>query len=161
MNHRAWVMGCWVLALALASACKEHVVYHAYRAVPIDGWEQTDLLTFGLDTVQAGGTYQISVGLRTTNAYPYQSLWLLIETQEYPSEALELDTLVCRLSDGRGHRRGSGIDTYQYRYPLTTKFLNQGQSLTFRVCHIMRREMLPGVSDVGIEVERVEPKDRP
>lgn len=148
------------MALALAGACKEHIVYHTYRAVPIDGWEQTDTLTFTLDTVQADGTYQISVGLRTTNAYPYQSLWLLIETQTHPAKALEADTLVCRLSDGRGHRSGSGIDTYQYRYPLATRFLRKGQPLVFHVRHIMRREMLPGVSDVGIEVERIEPKDR-
>ena len=39
---------------------------------------------------------------------------------------------------------------YQYDFPLSTLRLKEGDSLALVVRHAMKREILPGISDVGI-----------
>ena len=41
---------------------------------------------------------------------------------------------------------------YQYRFHLPDISLNEGDSLCFRIHHNMRREEMPGVSDVGLRL---------
>ena len=50
--------------------------------------------------------------------------------------------------------KGHGISTYQYNFHLTTLTLNEGDSLHIAVRHNMKREILPGISDIGIRLSQ-------
>ena len=43
---------------------------------------------------------------------------------------------------------------YQYQVPVNDITLQQGDSLHICVRHDMKREILPGISDVGIKMTR-------
>ena len=64
------------------------------------------------------------------------------------------DTLDCELIDERGNAIGQGVGQYQYLFPLKTMQLHQGDSLHLSVHHDMKREILPGITGVGIKVRK-------
>jgi gliding motility-associated lipoprotein GldH len=151
---KKWFIACCILPLLLSGCNRQKSVCYSYRSTPIEGWEQHNVLTFKLDTVQESGTYTVHVSLRTTNAYPFQSLWLLVKTQLAKPEWEKQDTLVCVLTDKQGNHSGSGISFYQNNYLLTHLNLHRGQSGSITIGHIMRRNILPGISDVGVMVRK-------
>lgn len=151
-----WRLLCCSLVLLLFFSCskEKNVLCFNYHAISPIGWEQHDVQTFKLDTVSAEGDYDFFVGLRSTNAYPFQSLWLLIREQAERPDTVASDTLECRLTDRQGNELGDGVSLYQQEFFLKTLHLQAGQVVTVTVSHIMRRPILQGVSDVGLIVKR-------
>lgn len=146
-----------ILLLALGvtlAACTRSTLIHVYRNVPAEGWDQSDVLSFPLDTVRHGGVYNLSIGVRTTNLYPYQKLWIVVETALCNPDTAFADTLACTFVGDDGIKNGKGTDTQQYDFHLGQTLLQQGQSGTVSVRHIMRREVVPGVSDIGIRISK-------
>jgi len=81
-------------------------------------------------------------------------LALSIEAR-FLSQARYADTLYCSLTDREGDVSGKGVSVYQYTFPVDTFQLHRGARGTITIHHIMRRNLLPGVSDVGIRLERL------
>jgi gliding motility-associated lipoprotein GldH len=50
----------------------------------------------------------------------------------------------------RGNTRGQGINYYQYNFHIADVALIEGDSLRISIRHDMKREILPGISDIGI-----------
>ena len=96
------------------------------------------------------------IGLRINSAYPFMSLNLIVEQTVYPSHETHCDTLRCSLIDKQGNAKGRGISHYQYLFHLTTLKLNKGERLYVAIRHDMKREILPGISDIGIRLTRKE-----
>ncbi len=140
-----------VFCLALV-ACTRSVVMHSYRNIPAEGWEQSDVLSFAVDTVRESGTLQMDIGVRTTNDYPYQKLWIAVDTELQNPDTAFTDTLACTFVDENGLRNGKGTDTYQYDFHLGEIELQKGQTGRFVVRHIMRREIIPGVCNIGVRL---------
>lgn len=151
-----WRLLCCSLVLLLFFSCskEKNVLCFNYHAISPIGWEQHDVQTFKLDTVSTEGDYDFFVGLRSTNAYPFQSLWLLICEQAERPDTVASDTLECRLTDRQGNELGDGVSLYQQEFFLKTLHLQAGQVVTVTVSHIMRRPILQGISDVGLIVRR-------
>lgn len=138
-----------LFAVALV-ACNRKTVYHHYEHTPIAGWEKNDTLTFDVGPVAAGGHFHEEIGLRINGMYPFMSLCLVIDQTTQPGGLLRRDTLNCSLIDNRGNVKGRGISSYQYNFHLTDITLAAGDSLHVCVRHNMKREILPGIADVGI-----------
>lgn len=66
------------------------------------------------------------------------------------------DTFVCHLTDEEGDITGTGISIYQYLLPFKSLQLPQGAEADITINHIMRRRIIPGITDVGILLERVD-----
>ena len=60
----------------------------------------------------------------------------------------------CVLYDESGKERGKGVSRFQYEVFLQDVKLNQGDSLRIYVTHNMRREIMSGVSDIGIILKK-------
>ena len=165
-----WIGLAWCLA-----SCTGNKVYDHYEQTPTTGWEKNDTLTFGVPPLAADGLYAIDLGLRTTGLYPFMSITLVVEHDIIPTEttattADSLDipaspTLIrnsravphilnCSLVDERGNTKGQGINYYQHDFHLADLTLHAGDSLRLLIRHDMKREILPGISDVGIRIHR-------
>ena len=140
------------LTLLLLTACKQHTVYYHYEDTPVAGWEKNDTLTFYTEPVKQTGQYSEKVGLRISSDYPFLSLQLIVDQEVLTTHESRSDTLSCSLVDEQGNIMGPGISTYQYEFPLTTLALNEGDRLQIVVHHDMKREILPGISNVGISL---------
>lgn len=152
MKHCALMI---IVALVLCVACTENKVYHHYDHTPLAGWDRAEVLSFDVPAVTDSGRYATDLGLRINNQFPFVNLTLIVEQTVYPSQTHKIDTLNCQLMDKNGKVKGHGVSYYQYHYTVSQMQLHAQDSLHITVRHGMWREILPGISDVGISVTRV------
>lgn len=143
-----------IAAATLTTSCNTRRVYDRYANTPVAGWEKNDTLAFDIPPVKEAGPYTARLGLRTSESYPFTSLTLIVEQHIYPSGTVKADTVRCQITDRRGNASGNGISFYQYRFDVGETMLQEGDSLHVTIRHDMKREILPGISDVGISLEK-------
>lgn len=146
------------LLVSALAGCQRAPQAYEYHATPVEGWEPGDTLSFRVDSVARAGNYRLSVGVRTSAAhpFPFRVLWLEVKQRWPEAGASRTDTLPCRLVTEEGNLAGRGVSLYQYSFPVCTLSLPQGAHGRVTVRHIMRSEMLPGVSDVGIFLQEID-----
>lgn len=133
-------------------SCDRKTVYDHYGHTPVAGWEKNDTLVFGPIKIGTTGAYVEQVGLRVNGTYPFQALCLVVEHHVLPQGTVTVDTVNCAIVNRDGSVRGQGVSYYQYNFPLKERLYNHGDSVFVYIRHNMKREMLPGVSDVGLRV---------
>ena len=140
--------------LAGLSSCDESLEYSHYEHTQLAGWEKSDTLYFNTPRMSKKGRYRIELGLRTTGDYPFTSLTLNIEQCVYPAKSTKNYSIKCQLMDENGITRGQGVSVYQFAFPVADTDLNEGDSVQISIRHDMKREILPGIADVGIKLSR-------
>lgn len=146
--------------ILLACNDKSACVYAVYQHTPIEGWDRNDTLTFcyvpnetySPFASQPSLTLTEEIGLRINGSYPFSTLYLIVEQEVRPSATQLTDTLTCRLTDKKGVFIGKGIGCYQYLFPLRRLPLHTGDTLNIHIRHLMKREILPGVTDIGVSL---------
>lgn len=131
-------------------SCIDNTVYHHYISTPLSGWGKSDTLSFHLPKTKTEGQYSMDLGLRVSDSYPFTSLTLIIQKTFFPSMTVSSDTIHCKLRDEKGAPRQKGVSFYQYNFHIADLQLQQDDSLHINIRHNMKREMLPGIGDVGI-----------
>jgi gliding motility-associated lipoprotein GldH len=147
-----WRLLAIAAVLVLYSSCDRQTLYHHYEPTSRDGWERSDTLLFTVTKAQKRAVVQREVELRVTKAYPFKNLHLVVEQTTLPQHQFRRDTINCMLTTSDGRIIGDGISLYQYRFPLSDISLNEGDSLCIHVSHDMKREILHGISDIGIRL---------
>lgn len=142
----------WLL-LTIAS-CHEHKVYDHYIHTSLSGWDKNDTLTFSLPKAPKEGMYGMDLKLRTNGSYPFLGITLIVKKTIYPSLFKSSDTIHCKLRENDGKPRRQGVSYYQYSFHVADLHLNQGDSMQVEVRHDMKREMPPGIGDVGLMLTR-------
>lgn len=140
------------VALALAS-CNRRTVYAHYEHTPMTGWDKSDTLAFDVPAAKVAGAYKEDIGLRVVNTYPFQGLSLVIRQTILPSGYTHSDTVFYNLFDRKGNTKGPGVSFYQFQFHFNTLQLREGDSLHICVKHNMKREIMPGIADVGIRID--------
>ena len=143
-----------ILMMGSVIACTDNRVYDQYVHTPVNGWEKNDTLVFNLRRMAIAGEYASQLGVRITNDYPFMGVTLIVEQTVYPSLRHYVDTLNCKLIDVKGNSTGIGLSYHQYAFPITTFALNTADSVVVQVRHDMKREILPGSSDIGYQLRR-------
>jgi gliding motility-associated lipoprotein GldH len=138
--------------LLLLSGCDRHTLLHTYQSIPNNEWNRSDTLLFTLPQAAADVCYTLHIGLRTTQLFPYQGVMLAVEQDcQHPTVHRE-DTVFYRLARPDGNIMSEGIHYSQSEAVNLPLQLQQGQSCQIRIRHLMQRETLPGIADVGIHV---------
>ena len=142
-------VGCCMLLVA----CNEDKrTYDYYIPTPIEGWERNDTLHFSIPPQQRG-TYLMNMGIRTTLSFPYQDISMIMEQGIYPKGKTRKDTIRCQLIGEEGKPMGqSGISSNDQIFYIRTLELNNNDSLHVTLYHCMRRESLPGISAIGLQL---------
>lgn len=144
----------WCVAALLLGGCDESVVYHHYVSTSILGWEKNDTLEFNIPRLITTDRYREEIDVRISNEYPFKSINLVIEQQFFPGKRVKRDVLRCQFTDAKGHFEGHGTNFYQYRYVLDDVILRQNDSVHITIKHDMKREIVPGISDIGVRLTR-------
>lgn len=159
MRSRRLNRGIAVVALAVAvglSACGGGVVYDTYRHTQLSGWGKEDTLFFDVPPLAEDGRYRQVVGLRINESFPFTGLTLVVDQTVEPGNRVFTDTVNCKLTDEKGHTLGQGVSYYQYDFIVSDLSLAKGDSLHIGVRHIMKREILPGIADIGLRMSRIQ-----
>lgn len=145
-----------LLTVTGLNGCSRRTVIHHYEKVPVDGWTPGDTLKFAIDSIRTSGNYVPVIGVRTSPAvlYPYRNLWLAIRQVWHNPESVRTDTIECVLTEKNGTNNGNGVSIYQYEFPQKSFHLEQGSCGEISVNHIMRNDILPGITEVGLLIKQ-------
>ena len=154
MASKRYTLLYYIVAVLLLTACNKRTEYFHYESTPEGGWERSEHLSFTISDISADGTYEETLGLRTSGNYPYRNVQLIVTQHINPYGKTFCDTVSAMLIDERGITLGDGAIHYQYTFPLRQLTLTAGQSIAIAIRHDMMREVLPGITDVGIRLER-------
>lgn len=138
------------LVLLLTVACRRTTLMHHYEHVSSEGWARTDTLRFRLPEVRDSGDYLLDLGMRYTATFPYRGVWVVAETHLCGNSVARRDTLYFAMTDETGAPVTEGVNLLQHESPLTTLYLCEGDSPQIHIRHIMNRELIPGIREVGL-----------
>ena len=135
----------WLLSIFLILACQNNTYYHSYQPINPMGWQKNDTILFSLDsTITHDKTFELQLGIRHKDSYPYRDLWLTINQ----------DTVHIYLADTIGHWIGSGIGELRH----LTKYIpfkpEQDSVKELRIIHIMQDNPLIGIHNIGISIQK-------
>ena len=145
-----------VITLAVVSvvvaACSGRTAYCEYRNLPISGWDKDSALVYIVDIRDTIHTYNLVLSVRHGQNYPYQNIWFFVEN----GLTEQTDTLEYYLADQRGRWLGNGFGD-RHEMPCligqNVRFPHSGEYV-FRVHQGMREDLLQGVTEVGLTVEK-------
>lgn len=137
----------------LLSGCMDRTVFHHCQSVPQCVWQQEDTLLFRPDTLAPGQPYTLQVQARILQDYPYRQLQILVEHNLEKEPCA--DTLLLQITDTAGVMLGRQIFLHQV-HTATHTFTPQQSRGWIRIRHLMRREALPGISDIGIRLQKAD-----
>ena len=136
------------VALVMTS-CNRLPLYSHYEPIDMQGWQQTDSVSFVVPLKQAG-TYQVKMHVRATSIYPYTELTLTVH-QKSPVDYTERINLDINNDEGSTSNEGYGINDYSATLHDVVA-THDDDTLAIAIAHGMARELLPGIADVGITV---------
>jgi len=135
-------------------SCQESTLVHEYKHTSPDGWDRTDTITFLIPPVTKTGTYEVSLGMRLCNNFPYKEVHITTEF-DLEEPLMNKKNAVCVVtSDKDGKLLGYGIAYHQYEQPYMKIMLQKGQHGKVKVYHNMDKEVLPYLTDIGICIDR-------
>lgn len=136
----------------LLASCDEVRKYDRYRGVSVHGWDREDSLTFDTSPLQRGD-YQMNIGIRATQLYPFKDLGLTLNWTVYPSRKEYHKELKYPLFDNDGRLGGrNGISNSEFLFYATDLHVNKGDSLHITITHNMNQQVIQGITDVGVQL---------
>lgn len=148
------LFGVLLLLLLLTAACDSTRVYEEWEDIKGEMWALDSVYHFSFALEDTTMLYNLDLGIRNTNRYPYQNLWLLTSIHG-PENFSYQDTILFALANKSGEwygRKSAHLYTYVARLYRDLRFYTPGD-YTFSVRHGMRKQELIGVSNVGLRLE--------
>lgn len=143
--------------LAAAFACQPKILHEEYVEIEGRNWNKDSVLVFTVPVIDTLQNYNLLVNVRNDVNYKYSNVWLFIKIQQPDGQQLD-DKFEITLADHSGKWLGKGfggLKTREVIYKGQVYFPVSGD-YTISVQQGMREEVLKGISDVGIRVEKVE-----
>ena len=148
-------IGAFVLACLFGlTACNNKEVYSEFRSFDGLFWNKHHPAEFDVHISDASLPYSLSLTIRNSDDYLFQNLWLFVE-QTNPDGTTVRDTVNVELADVYGKWHGTGLSLYSYSHPYRANYHFPDTGVyRFQVIQGMRQAVLPGISDVGLTVEK-------
>lgn len=145
----------FLLCLAgILGSCQDHRVYERYMHVNNHKWAYQDTFNYKVKIRDTSSAYQLNIKLRNKINYPYRNIWLLIQ-HEAPSGKLSSMKAEFQLANKSGKWKGQGLgDMYDHRFPAKRIKLSEKGKHHFKLVHLMRRDTLRGIMDVGLQINQ-------
>lgn len=142
-----------LIGLSIA-ACTDGTLLHSYKPLPADGWDKRDTICFDVPKAEMDIDGTLHVGLRTTANIGMREVVLAVEQSSETASLCRCDTIRYPLTDAEGNALSKGVNMHQYETQHIPFHIQKGQSCTVRIHHLMVKELVPGISEVGIRISR-------
>jgi gliding motility-associated lipoprotein GldH len=156
MKQPAIFFSLFIVILSCLFACDSKRVFDKYQKIPESNWHKDSLIIFSIPVHDTLQNHNILIQIRNETTYKYSNLWLFVEIMQPGGEVLR-DTFEIVLADPSGRWFGEGfggLKTLQAIYRRNVYFPVSGE-YTISLQHGMRDEILSGIHDAGIRVEKV------
>lgn len=145
-----------IILLALVTSCNFDKVYEKTEDIVNSKWNKKQVVSFNFNSKDTINGYDIFVNVRNNNEYRYKNLFLFITTFS-PNGYTKGDTLEITLADDKGKWLGHGIggvNSIAKAYKKNIRFPVSG-TYKIEVLQGMRNDILEGIMDVSVSVEKV------
>lgn len=153
-----------LLFLFFVAACTEGVLYSSYQPIDNGGWDKDEVKEFSFSPGDSIQKHNMYIHIRNDDTFPYSNLFLIAD-MTFPGGDQLRDTLEYTMADPSGKWLGEGMGSIKENklwYKENIVFPVNGV-YTIRITHAMRQngevdgiDKLPGITDVGIEIEQAE-----
>jgi gliding motility-associated lipoprotein GldH len=146
-----------IIALTLLISCRsQRTLLHEFAAIDGEEWNIIDSLHFEIDSVTTSGNCETTLEFRTNANYPYRNISILM-TQSLRNKNKDITkALAYDIVDESGKNNGEGITYLTHRIPFCTMEIQEGDTVDIFIRHNMQDNILPGIADVGVLVEKNE-----
>ena len=143
--------------LLLFAACDKNGVFEDNVEMPNRSWSHASPVLLHPEVGNVEQKHNIYVNLRHTNDYPYENLWVKINTV-FPSGKHISSDVNLPLADKAGNWHGSGLgEVINAQIPIQSNaILPDTGKYTFEIIQNMRIDPLPEILSVGLRLETVE-----
>lgn len=142
---------CAVMLTVFCSCSSEHTYFHQYQAIDTEGWTADDTIVFHLTPSSVAQTLDAELGVRTTDAFPFNSLFLL-GTLCCEGNEVSTDTVFVSIYGRDGIALGDGFPYPTCTCPLPPLQVDSGLNYTYTVTPFMKEPVVVGVKDIGIKL---------
>jgi gliding motility-associated lipoprotein GldH len=145
-----------IFVLLFIVACAPNDVYMQYQTVHAEGWSKDSLYTFDVPISDSLARYNVYINIRNRGEYPYQNLWLFLKKIS-PDSVITNDSIECYLADQRGKWLGTGAGSLMEMpvlYQQNVRFETNG-TYQYQIVQGMRDDLLIGINDIGLRIEKV------
>lgn len=141
--------------LTILAACNPNLVFEQYQSIPDRSWNKDSLLVFTVPVTDTVSNQNIYLSIRNDINYAYSNLWLFVTIEQTNGDSVS-DKFEITLADPAGKWLGTGfggLKTHEVIYRRNVFFPTSGD-YKITVQQGMREDVLKGISDVGIRIER-------
>lgn len=153
---KAFVSGfCLILAAISFASCDFQSVTDTYHRLPDSGWNADSVQTFNFEIKETAQNHNIYFNIRNDRSYGFSNLWLFVKILS-PEGVQVTDTIQVMLAGPSGKWLGKGFaGIYTSQVPYRTHvYFPQAGNYSIQLMHGMRPEVLKGLTDVGIRIEK-------
>ena len=136
-------------------SCDRKRVFESYKELDSKGWNKDSIVVFNVAITDTIKNHNLLVNIRNKGTYPYSNIYLFM-TIGAPDGTSRTDTVEFTLAEPSGRWKGSGIGGLhdnQILYRNSVSFPKKG-IYKFEIKQGMRDNVLPGIRDVGIRIEK-------
>ncbi len=137
-------------------SCDSKRVYEENKEIKDGMWNYLEKISFDNITINDTlSTYNIYINLRNSIDYRYRNIYFFIDIK-LPDNNITRDTVECVIADEKGKWLGKGIGKIkdcQILFLRNMRFPNSG-SYKFTFEQGMRDDVLEGITDVGLRIEK-------
>ncbi len=149
----------WALAafcLCWLAACQPKIIYETYKEIDQRSWNKDSLAVFEIPVTDTIHNFDLYINVRNDVNYNYSNLWLFVTIEEPDGKTVE-DKFEITLAEPSGKWMGEGVGGLKTREVLYRRniFFPSSGDYTITLQQGMRENVLKGISDVGVRIERV------
>jgi len=151
-NLSVWLFGLFISILI--TGCSFKSVFEDTASIPKGIWNRNQKVAFRIPVTDTISNFNLVLSIRNTNDYPKSNLILFVDMQS-PKGNLLRDTIDIEMCDSKGRWLGKGIGGLWQKifYRKSVRFPVSG-TYTIQFMQAMRMDNLPGISDIGITIEK-------
>lgn len=146
------------LTLLLLPGCNMSQTTLTEEFQPIENktWKWSDTKSFTFTVDDTTHYYNFSIGLRIQGTYAYSNIWMISQIQGNNTNIKE--QVQVEIADQTGRWLGKGMSNLiTYLKPIYVQKKLAAGTYTWSLSQNMRDELLNGIVDVGIKVEKGQP----
>ena len=136
-------------------SCDRRRVFESYHEIDKNGWNKDSVVVFNFPLTDTIRNNNLFINIRNKGNYPYSNIYLFL-TIGSPNGVQKTDTVEFTLAEPSGKWKGSGIGGLydnQILYKSSVYFPKKGNYM-FSIKQGMRDNVLQGIRDVGIRIEK-------
>ena len=157
MKRKLFHLIIFCVLFAFFVSCDKNLVFEKNLTIAEDGWNKDSVLIFDVPVTDTLQNHNFYINVRNDIKYKYSNLWLFIEIDQ-PDNKSVADTFEITLADPSGKWLGEGfggIKNQQVIYKKNVYFPVSGD-YKINISHGMRDNVLKGITDIGIRLEKQE-----